>query len=88
MEGCSVLDLGSGAGIDCFILSKLVGASGRVIGVDMTQEQVYYDGTDYSSCTVHVPQYTSFAYSYLWSLSINVVATFSQIVLITYYTPT
>jgi SAM-dependent methyltransferase len=35
-EGMTVLDLGSGAGIDCFIASKYVGASGRVIGVDMT----------------------------------------------------
>ena len=40
VEGCSVLDLGSGAGIDCFVLSKLVGPSGQVVGVDMTQEQV------------------------------------------------
>ena len=40
VAGCKVLDLGSGAGIDCFVLSKLVGQSGRVVGVDMTQEQV------------------------------------------------
>lgn len=40
MDGCAVLDLGSGAGIDCFVLSKLVGQSGRVVGVDMTKEQV------------------------------------------------
>lgn len=40
VEGCGVLDLGSGAGIDCFVLSKLVGPSGKVVGVDMTQEQV------------------------------------------------
>jgi len=32
-----VLDLGSGAGLDCFLAAKQVGASGRVIGVDMTQ---------------------------------------------------
>lgn len=38
--GCKVLDLGSGAGIDCFVLSKLVGPDGHVTGVDMTQEQV------------------------------------------------
>lgn len=31
-----VLDLGSGAGIDCFLASRRVGPSGRVIGVDMT----------------------------------------------------
>jgi len=40
LEGKIVLDLGSGSGRDCFILSKLVGPSGRVIGVDMTDEQL------------------------------------------------
>jgi ubiquinone/menaquinone biosynthesis C-methylase UbiE len=40
VDGCSVLDLGSGAGIDCFVLSKLVGPGGKVVGVDMTKEQV------------------------------------------------
>jgi SAM-dependent methyltransferase len=35
-EGEVVLDLGSGAGIDCFIAAKKVGKSGKVIGVDMT----------------------------------------------------
>jgi len=35
-----VLDLGSGAGIDCFLASKKVGPEGRVIGVDMTPEMV------------------------------------------------
>eukprot|EP01080_Neovahlkampfia_damariscottae_P001241 gene1241-11330_t len=39
IEGCSVLDLGSGSGRDCYIASKLVGKEGKVIGVDMTQEQ-------------------------------------------------
>lgn len=34
-EGESMLDLGSGRGIECFIASKLVGKSGRVVGVDM-----------------------------------------------------
>lgn len=40
LEGCTVLDLGSGSGRDCFLLSKLVGPRGRVIGVDMTTEQI------------------------------------------------
>ncbi|MBK8203152.1 MAG: methyltransferase domain-containing protein [Bdellovibrionales bacterium] len=40
LEGKTVLDLGSGTGRDCFILSKLVGPRGRVIGVDMTEEQI------------------------------------------------
>ncbi len=34
--GQVVVDLGSGAGIDCFLAAKKVGAQGRVIGVDMT----------------------------------------------------
>lgn len=40
LEGCTVLDLGCGTGRDVFLCSKLVGDSGRVIGVDMTQEQL------------------------------------------------
>jgi arsenite methyltransferase len=39
-EGMTVLDLGSGAGIDCFVASKYVGQSGKVIGVDMTKEMI------------------------------------------------
>jgi arsenite methyltransferase len=39
-KGETVLDLGSGAGIDCFLASAKVGPSGRVIGVDMTQEML------------------------------------------------
>ncbi len=38
--GESVLDLGSGAGFDCFLAAKQVGEKGRVIGVDMTPEMV------------------------------------------------
>jgi len=38
--GETVLDLGSGAGFDCFLASRAVGASGRVIGVDMTPEML------------------------------------------------
>jgi ubiquinone/menaquinone biosynthesis C-methylase UbiE len=38
--GETVLDLGSGGGIDCFIAAKFVGASGRVIGVDMTHSML------------------------------------------------
>ncbi len=34
-ESESMLDLGSGRGIECFIASKLVGKNGRVVGVDM-----------------------------------------------------
>jgi SAM-dependent methyltransferase len=39
-EGDVVLDLGSGAGLDCFIASKKVGKTGKVIGVDMTEEMI------------------------------------------------
>lgn len=39
-EGNIVLDLGAGAGFDAFLASPKVGKSGRVIGVDMTQEMV------------------------------------------------
>lgn len=35
-QGMTVVDLGSGAGIDCFLAAKRVGPTGRVIGVDMT----------------------------------------------------
>ncbi|MGB9985550.1 arsenite methyltransferase [Salarchaeum japonicum] len=38
--GDSVLDLGSGAGFDCFLAAQEVGGTGRVIGVDMTPEMV------------------------------------------------
>merc|ERR1712127_209545 len=40
LEGLRILDLGSGSGRDCYILSQLVGHSGEVIGVDMTDEQL------------------------------------------------
>ena len=39
-EGEQVLDLGSGVGIDCFVAAKIVGPSGRVTGVDMTDEML------------------------------------------------
>lgn len=40
IHGLRVLDLGSGAGRDCYILSQLVGSNGFVTGVDMTPEQL------------------------------------------------
>jgi arsenite methyltransferase len=39
-EGETVLDLGSGGGIDCFLAAKRVGPTGHVIGVDMTPEMI------------------------------------------------
>ena len=38
--GETVLDLGSGGGIDCFLAADRVGKSGRVIGLDMTEEMI------------------------------------------------
>jgi SAM-dependent methyltransferase len=40
LEGCKVLDLGSGSGRDVYALAQLVGATGSVVGVDMTTEQL------------------------------------------------
>ena len=39
-QGDIVLDLGCGAGFDCFLASKKVGKDGKVIGVDMTEEMI------------------------------------------------
>ncbi len=38
--GETVIDLGSGAGFDCFLAARQVGGTGRVIGVDMTHEML------------------------------------------------
>ena len=40
LQGCNVLDLGSGSGRDVYIASQLVGPTGKVVGVDMTDEQL------------------------------------------------
>ena len=40
IEGCTVLDLGCGTGRDVYVVSKLVGENGRVIGVDMNDDQL------------------------------------------------
>ena len=39
-EGQTVLDLGSGGGIDCFMAARQVGETGRVIGIDMTPAMI------------------------------------------------
>ncbi len=39
-DGETVLDLGSGAGFDCFLAANKVGNNGRVIGIDMTSEMI------------------------------------------------
>jgi arsenite methyltransferase len=38
--GETVLDLGSGGGIDCFLASKKVGEKGKIIGIDMTEKMI------------------------------------------------
>ena len=40
LSGARVLDLGSGSGRDCYVLSQLVGEQGEIVGVDMTPEQL------------------------------------------------
>ena len=40
VEGEIIVDLGSGAGVDCFLASKQTGPTGKVIGVDMTPEMI------------------------------------------------
>ncbi|AEI15678.1 Arsenite methyltransferase [Flexistipes sinusarabici DSM 4947] len=40
LEGCSVVDLGCGTGRDSYIVSKLAGEHGKVLGIDMTNEQI------------------------------------------------
>jgi len=39
-EGETIVDLGAGGGIDCFIAAKKLGRNGKVIGIDMTDEMV------------------------------------------------
>ena len=39
-KGATVIDLGSGAGNDCFIVRRMVGETGYVIGIDMTEEMI------------------------------------------------
>jgi arsenite methyltransferase len=38
--GATVLDIGSGAGFDLYVASRLVGKSGKVCGIDLTEEMV------------------------------------------------
>ena len=40
IDGCRILDLGSGSGQDAFVLAQLVGEGGSVVGVDATPEQL------------------------------------------------
>lgn len=40
LEGCRILDLGSGSGRDAYLLAQLAGESGEIVGIDMTEEQL------------------------------------------------
>ena len=40
LEGMTVLDLGCGTGYDVYTIAKLVGENGRVIGIDMNEDQL------------------------------------------------
>jgi MoaA/NifB/PqqE/SkfB family radical SAM enzyme/SAM-dependent methyltransferase len=40
--GETLLDLGSGAGLECFIASRLLGPDGRVVGIDMTRDMLHF----------------------------------------------
>ena len=40
LEGETMVDLGAGAGIDCFIAAKKVGPKGKIYGIDMTDEML------------------------------------------------
>lgn len=52
IEGARVLDLGCGSGRDAYLIAQLVGASGSVVGIDMTEEQlaVAEAHRDYHAC--------------------------------------
>src|SRR5690242_15714203 len=39
-KGERVVDIGSGAGFDCFVAGRLAGPSGKIVGVDMTKEML------------------------------------------------
>ena len=47
-----MLDLGSGSGRDCYLAAAMVGPTGSVTGVDMTQEQL-------DTATEHVEDFTN-----------------------------
>ena len=60
--GQTVLDLGSGGGIDCFIAAKKVGPQGRVIGLDMTPKMLDLARTNAKKLGV---QNVEFRYGYI-----------------------
>jgi SAM-dependent methyltransferase len=66
--GETVLDLGSGGGLDCFLAAKQVGASGHVIGVDMTPDMLNLARSNAARMKV---QNVEFREGYLESLPVD-----------------
>ena len=66
--GQTVLDLGSGAGLDCFFAAKKVGDTGRVIGVDMTPEMI--ERASASAARLHISN-VEFRQGYLEELPVE-----------------
>ncbi|EAY15625.1 methyltransferase, putative [Trichomonas vaginalis G3] len=56
LEGTISVDLGSGTGRDCFVISALAGKTGHVIGVDMTQEQIDVANEAIAYHKEHIPE--------------------------------
>ena len=54
LASCRILDLGSGSGRDCYLLSQLVGEQGHVTGIDMTEAQVWRRA-GVSPCPPNIP---------------------------------
>lgn len=71
LEGMRILDLGCGAGRDVYLLSALVGETGEVVGVDMTDEQlaVARQHKDYHQRAFgHASSNVAFVHGYLEAL--------------------
>jgi SAM-dependent methyltransferase len=66
--GASVIDLGSGAGMDCLLAGRRVGGQGRVVGVDMTDAML--DSARRSAEAADMPQ-VSFAFGEITDLPLD-----------------
>jgi arsenite methyltransferase len=66
--GQTVLDLGSGAGLDCILAAQKVGETGRVIGVDMTTEMIERAETNVKKLNL---KNVEFRHGYLESLPLE-----------------
>jgi SAM-dependent methyltransferase len=67
-KGETVLDLGSGGGLDCFLAAKQVGETGRAIGVDMTPEML--ERARLSAARLNIPN-VEFRQGYLEELPVE-----------------